>query len=133
MDGNLSLPPPPRVQKSEGRTPAFLPTPTTSTMKITTPQITWHGGEAGKNDPVLSADVHPCGVLATGGADAEVRVSRFGRSIGEADKEREDGKYVECKCICHTFVGRKCSVSCFTSLRGRGRLHFLPSLVAMRG
>lgn len=44
-------------------------------MKITTPQITWHGGEAGKNDPVLSADVHPCGVLATGGADAEVRVS----------------------------------------------------------
>ncbi|GAB5033013.1 chromatin assembly factor 1 subunit fas2 [Nannochloropsis oceanica] len=43
-------------------------------MKITTPQITWHGGEAGKNDPVLSADVHPCGVLATGGADAEVRL-----------------------------------------------------------
>lgn len=43
-------------------------------MKITTPQIVWHGGENGKNDPVLSADVHPCGVLATGGADAEVRV-----------------------------------------------------------
>lgn len=44
-------------------------------VQVTTPQITWHGGENGKNDPVLSADVHPCGVLATGGADADIRVS----------------------------------------------------------
>lgn len=43
-------------------------------MRITTPEVVWHGGEAGKNDPILSVDVHPCGVLATGGADGEVRV-----------------------------------------------------------
>lgn len=63
----------------EGEEPIIPPNPAATPrhihgMKITTPQITWHGGEAGKNDPVLSADVHPCGVLATGGADAEVRV-----------------------------------------------------------
>lgn len=47
-----------------------------SIMLIATPQITWHGGENGKNDPLLSADVHlSCGVLVTGGADADVRVS----------------------------------------------------------
>ena len=45
-------------------------------MLVATPQITWHGGENGKNDPLLSADVHlSCGVLVTGGADADVRVS----------------------------------------------------------
>jgi hypothetical protein len=43
-------------------------------MQVCTPQITWHGGENGKNDPVMTADIHPCGVLVTGGADADVRV-----------------------------------------------------------
>lgn len=48
--------------------------PCDAMLQVTTPQITWHGGENGKNDPVLSADVHPCGVLATSGADADIRV-----------------------------------------------------------
>jgi len=61
-------------------------------MKITTPQITWHGGEAGKNDPVLSADVHPCGVLATGGADAEVRVSVRAEKRGSKEGRGEEAK-----------------------------------------
>lgn len=60
-------------------------------MLVDTPQITWHGGEAGKNAPILSIDTHPlciarardCGqagnggssfVLATAGTDAEVRL-----------------------------------------------------------
>lgn len=56
-------------------TPTMAPAaPCDAVLQVTTPQITWHGGENGKNDPVLSADVHPCGVLATSGADADIRV-----------------------------------------------------------
>lgn len=60
-------------------------------MLVDTPQIIWHGGEAGKNAPVLSLDTHPLAldqthegvgvghtrlrfVLATAGTDAEVRL-----------------------------------------------------------
>lgn len=62
-------------------------------MLVDTPQITWHGGEAGKNAPILSLDTHPLAisqeqkgdapmihnrlaryVLATAGTDAEVRL-----------------------------------------------------------
>lgn len=44
-----------------------------SAMKLTTPEIVWHGKE-----PVFSADFHHCGDLlrlATGGADKDVKVS----------------------------------------------------------
>lgn len=60
-------------------------------MLVDTPQIVWHGGEAGKNAPILSLDTHPLSVdrsigvpdgghpglrfiLATAGTDAEVRL-----------------------------------------------------------
>lgn len=59
-------------------------------MLVDTPQIVWHGGEAGKNAPILSLDTHPLPlnqtddggvghtgsrfVLATAGTDAEVRL-----------------------------------------------------------
>lgn len=59
-----------------------------TSMLVDTPQIVWHGGEAGKNAPVLSLDAHPLPVrqtredarvgvsfvLATAGTDAEVRL-----------------------------------------------------------
>jgi hypothetical protein len=38
-------------------------------MKAKTLQILWHG-----KDPVLTLDFHPSGLLATGGADKDVRV-----------------------------------------------------------
>lgn len=43
---------------------------------FTTPQITWHGGEQGKNAPVMSLDFHPEDpeLLVTVGTDGEVRV-----------------------------------------------------------
>lgn len=65
---------------------------TSRLMLVDTPQITWHGGEAGKNAPILSLDVHPLEndrrrsdgehvqyslpsfILATAGTDAEVRL-----------------------------------------------------------
>lgn len=60
-------------------------------MLVDTPQIVWHGGESGKNAPVLSVDVHPLSfnlpqkdphgrlpgpqfILATAGTDGEVRL-----------------------------------------------------------
>ena len=45
-------------------------------VRYQTPEITWHGGEGGKNAPVLSLDYHPTDrhVLVSGGADAEARV-----------------------------------------------------------
>lgn len=63
----------------------------TASMLVDTPQIIWHGGEAGKNAPILSLDTHPqplqtpenarfghAGtqqfVLATAGTDTEVRL-----------------------------------------------------------
>jgi len=45
--------------------------------KYQCPQVTWHGGDNGKNAPILSLDFHPMDrhLLVTGGADAEARVS----------------------------------------------------------
>lgn len=56
-------------------------------MLVDTPQICWHGGEAGKAAPILSLDTHPLAldqtsdsaagarfILATAGTDAEVRL-----------------------------------------------------------
>lgn len=78
-------------------------------MFVDTPQIIWHGGEAGKNAPILSLDTHPepfsskfshqdggAGgadnnfVLATAGTDAEVRLWLMSqppeKKIGSLDK-----------------------------------------------
>jgi hypothetical protein len=46
------------------------------TMKLQCPQVTWHGGENGKNAPILSLDFHPFDrhLLVTSGSDAEARV-----------------------------------------------------------
>lgn len=43
-------------------------------IKVTTPELLWHGGgnENGKPDPVYSVDFHPFGVLASAGLDANV-------------------------------------------------------------
>ena len=43
-------------------------------MKVTTPEVLWHGGgnENGKPDPVYAVDFHPTGILATCGINAEV-------------------------------------------------------------
>jgi len=38
-------------------------------MKVKVLQIVWHNKE-----PVFSVDFHPSGVLATGGADSEIKV-----------------------------------------------------------
>lgn len=43
-------------------------------MRVETVQIAWHVREDGKNDPMLSADFWGRELLATGGADAEVKV-----------------------------------------------------------
>ncbi|CAM9569227.1 unnamed protein product, partial [Choristocarpus tenellus] len=73
-------------------------------MLIDTPQITWHGGEAGKNAPVLSIDFHPLPIprkgtpvdgdtsdgvaflLATAGTDGEVRLWLVNRPNEEEEK-----------------------------------------------
>ena len=43
--------------------------------------MAWHGRDGvdkGRNDPILSCDAHPAeSVLATGGADREVKLWRF--------------------------------------------------------
>lgn len=48
-------------------------------MRFACPQITWHGGENGKNAPVLSLDFHPTDrqLFVTAGSDAEARVKLF--------------------------------------------------------
>ncbi len=38
-------------------------------MRVKTLQIVWHGKE-----PVYTLDFHPSGILATGGADKEIKV-----------------------------------------------------------
>ncbi|CAM9413413.1 unnamed protein product, partial [Discosporangium mesarthrocarpum] len=77
-------------------------------MLVDTPQITWHGGEAGKNDPVLSLDIHPLmlprkgttdvGVdstinlgflLATAGTDGEVRLWIVDRPSKDEERDWE--------------------------------------------
>lgn len=78
---------------------------TLSTMLVDTPQITWHGGEAGKNAPILSLDTHPlmiprareaCHkaeqsassfVVATAGTDAEVRLWIISQPSDEEDEK----------------------------------------------
>ena len=40
-------------------------------MRAKTAQIVWHG-----KDPVFTLDFHPGGLLATGGADKDVKVRR---------------------------------------------------------
>ena len=42
-------------------------------MKVKVLQIVWHNKE-----PVFSVDFHPSGVLATGGADSEIKVQPDG-------------------------------------------------------
>lgn len=76
-------------------------------MLVDTPQITWHGGEAGKNAPILSIDTHPLCieragegaqagkggssfVLATAGTDAEVRLWIVSQPV-----EREEAQWEE--------------------------------------
>ena len=45
-------------------------------MRVKTPQVAWHGREenGGKNDPILSLDVHYSLTLATAGADNFIRI-----------------------------------------------------------
>lgn len=45
-------------------------------MKLHCPQVTWHGGENGKNAPILSLDFHPFDrhLIVTSGSDAEARI-----------------------------------------------------------
>lgn len=57
-------------------------------MKLICPQITWHGGDSGKNAPILSLDFHPTDrqLLVTAGSDAEARVSRtFDNGVESTD------------------------------------------------
>ena len=42
-------------------------------MKVKVLQIVWHNKE-----PVFSLDFHPTGLLATGGADSEIKVGSWG-------------------------------------------------------
>jgi chromatin assembly factor 1 subunit B len=44
-------------------------------MRVSTPQVAFHQRDGGKNDPVLSVDLHPeLDVVATGGGDNEVKL-----------------------------------------------------------
>eukprot|EP00613_Pedinella_sp_CCMP2098_P077375 CAMPEP_0171935670 /NCGR_PEP_ID=MMETSP0993-20121228/33142_1 /TAXON_ID=483369 /ORGANISM="non described non described, Strain CCMP2098" /LENGTH=301 /DNA_ID=CAMNT_0012576655 /DNA_START=19 /DNA_END=921 /DNA_ORIENTATION=- len=45
-------------------------------MRLLCPEITWHGGEHGKNSPILSLDYHPRDphLVVTAGSDSEVRM-----------------------------------------------------------
>lgn len=45
-----------------------------STIKVSTPELLWHGGgtDNGKPDPVYSLDLHPTNILATAGIDASI-------------------------------------------------------------
>ena len=71
-------------------------------MKLTTPQIVWHGKE-----PVFSADFHHSGDLwrlATGGADKDVKVEAT-HTITHVCMETHSvcGVYV-CVCVCGVCV-----------------------------
>lgn len=76
-------------------------------MLVDTPQITWHGGEAGKNAPILSIDAHPLCipraredsqprkggssfVLATAGTDAEVRLWVVSQPLENEEEQWEE-------------------------------------------
>ena len=61
-------------------------------MRIATPEIVWHGGEKGQNDPLLSCDIHPSGVLATGGADSDVRMWKLNLQLNNVNTSNLDEK-----------------------------------------
>lgn len=50
-------------------------------VRIVTPQISWHARE-----PVLSVDVSPQGVIATGGSDGEVHIWSVNKESLRADE-----------------------------------------------
>lgn len=51
-------------------------------MKAKTIQIAWHGRDGGKNDPIMSIDMHSSSqTLVSGGADCEVKVGPHARSL----------------------------------------------------
>lgn len=79
-------------------------------VRVATPEIRWHCGPTGLNEAVLSLDFLPAGVqgvqgdeqqqqqqqvavLATGGADKEIKLWRVSGAV--ADDRREAGKAVE--------------------------------------
>jgi len=44
-------------------------------MRVSTPQIAFHVGEHGKNDPIYTVNGHPQeNVVATGGSDNDIKV-----------------------------------------------------------
>lgn len=45
-----------------------------SSMKVSTPELLWHGGgaENGKPDPVFSVDMFDTNILATAGVDENI-------------------------------------------------------------
>jgi hypothetical protein len=49
-------------------------------MRVKTQQIVWHEGK-----PVLSLDFHPSGLLATGGADRDIKARRGAQAQLAAD------------------------------------------------
>lgn len=52
-------------------------------MRAKTLQFTWHAKQGQKNDPILSVDFHPTlPILATAGADNEVKIWRLHESAG---------------------------------------------------
>ena len=52
-------------------------------MRAKTLQFTWHAKQGQKNDPILSVDFHPSlPILATAGADNEVKIWRLHESSG---------------------------------------------------
>ena len=55
------------------------------TSKLCTPQISWHGTQ-----PVLSVDVSRKGLLATGGADNNVRLWRVASPDESNEKKRNE-------------------------------------------
>jgi len=54
-------------------------------MRVSTPQIAFHGRDEGKNEPILSVDYHPSlDVVLTGGSDNEVKIWKF-KAVDESE------------------------------------------------
>jgi chromatin assembly factor 1 subunit B len=72
-------------------------------VRFSTPQITWHGGEGGKNAPVLSLDFHPSDrhLIVSGGADAEARVW-----LVDGESADHTPRYL------YTLTGHELSINC---------------------
>jgi hypothetical protein len=62
----------PHVDLSSSARPPI--TDMTTKLRVSTPEILWHGGgnENGKPDPVYAVDFHPAGILVTAGIDANL-------------------------------------------------------------